>query len=93
MFADTLGIPIVIPTVHEVALIGSAMIAFTAEGRYPDLITASHKMIIAGVRIEPDPARARIHEEHYAFFKELRSGMSELYQRHSRLSGEIVKAS
>lgn len=86
MFADTLGIPILIPTAQEVALIGSAMIALTASGHYPDLGTASRRMIKSGIRIEPDRSRSEIHNEHYEFFKQLRESMSDLYRIHSGLS-------
>jgi gluconokinase len=88
MFADTLGIPILIPSVNEVALVGSAMIALTASGHYPDLPTASRRMVKSGLRVEPDISRAEIHQEHYDFFKKLRAGMSDLYKEHSVLGNK-----
>ena len=86
MFADTLGIPILIPRVNEVALIGSAMIALTAGGYYPDLTTASRAMVKSGLRVEPNLERVKIHKDHYEFFKKLRSSMGDLYKEHSSLN-------
>ena len=91
MFADTLGVPILIPSVNEVALVGSAMIALTASGHYPDLGTASRKMVKSGLRVEPDKSRVEIHNEYYAFFKQLREGMSDLYTAHSKLSRSLSR--
>ena len=87
MFADTLGIPILIPRVNEVALTGSAMLALTAAGHYPDLPTASRRMVKSGLRVEPDASRSALHASHYQFFTKLRSQMAELYRDHSELCG------
>jgi len=86
MFADILGMPILIPTVKEVALVGSAMSAFTATGTFKNLAEASRHMVKAGERVAPNLERTQIHAERYEFFKKLRAGMGELYKDHALLT-------
>ena len=86
MFADTLGIPLLVPSVQEVALVGNAIITYTAAGEYESLKSACLAMVKSGERIEPNQERVDIHNERYEFFKKLRDTMSELYREHSKLS-------
>jgi gluconokinase len=85
IFADVLGVPVTISSVNEMALIGSAMIALTAEGVFKDLNEASVKMLKEGKRIEPDKAAMRIHDQRYQFFKKLRETLGPLYSEHAEL--------
>jgi gluconokinase len=85
IFADVLGVPVIISVTNEVALVGSTMMALTAGGVYKDLNEASEKMLKGGKRIEPDKNATAIHDLRYAFFKKLRETLGPLYREHSDL--------
>ena len=85
IFADVLGVPVVISTTNEVALVGSTMMALTAAGVFKDLNEASEKMLKGGRRIEPDKTAAAIHDRRYIFFKKLRETLGPLYREHADL--------
>lgn len=85
MFADVLGTPLLIPRVQEVALVGSAMVAYTASGVFKNLGEASRSMVRSGLRVEPNRERAAVHDERYRFFRKLRNTVGELYREHSQL--------
>lgn len=85
IFADVLDIPVVMSYQKEMALVGSAMLAFTADGKFEDFKEAAQKMLKGYRRIEPDPASVKIREEQYQFFKKLRESLGPLYQEHSKL--------
>lgn len=85
IFADVLGVPVVISTTNEVALVGSTMMALTAAGVFKDLNEATEKMLKGGKRIEPDKTAAAIHDRRYIFFKKLRETLGPLYREHADL--------
>lgn len=85
IFADVLGVPVTLPSGNEMALVGNAMLAFTAGGIFKDLDEASKKILKESRRIEPDGASVEIHEKQYQFFKKLREGLGALYKEHAEL--------
>ena len=85
IFADVLGVPVIISTTNEVALVGSTMMALTAAGVFKDLNEASEKMLKSGKRIDPDKNAAAVHNQRYAFFKKLRETLGPLYREHAEL--------
>lgn len=85
MFADTFNIPIIIPRGEEIALVGSAMLAYTADGRFKTLEEASKHMMHEGNRIEPIPENVKLRNHYYTFFKELKENMDPLFAEHAGL--------
>ena len=85
IFADVLGVSVVVSAANEMALVGSTMMALTAGGIYKDLNEASEKMLKGGKRIEPNKNAAAIHDQRYKFFKRLRETLGPLYREHSEL--------
>jgi gluconokinase len=85
IFADVLGVPVIISATNEVALVGSTMLALTAAGVFKDLNEASEKMLKGGKRIEPDKNATVVHDQRYTFFKKLRETLGPLYREHAEL--------
>jgi gluconokinase len=85
IFANVLGLPVIIFSVNEMALVGSTMLALTAGGIYKDLNESSKKMMKDSKRLEPDPRSMKMHDQRYPFFKKLRETLGPLYKEHSEL--------
>jgi len=85
IFADVLGVSVIISAANEVALVGSTMLTLTAAGVFKDLNEASEKMLKGGKRIEPDKNAVAVHDKRYAFFKKLREILGPLYREHAEL--------
>ena len=85
IFADVLGVPVTVSEGHEMALVGSSMLALTAGGVFKDLNEASEKMVKESKRIDPDKASMSIHDQRYQFFKKLRETLGPLYREHAEL--------
>ncbi|HUZ57930.1 MAG TPA: FGGY-family carbohydrate kinase [Hanamia sp.] len=85
IFADVLGVPVTISSANEMALVGSAMLAFTAGGVFKDLNEASEKMLKESKRVAPNEAATKVHEQRYQFFKKLRETLAPLYKEHAEL--------
>jgi len=85
IFADVLGVPVTISEGHEMALVGSSMLALSAGGVFRDLNEASEKMLKESKRIEPDKTSVSIHNQRYQFFKRLRETLAPLYKDHAEL--------
>ena len=85
IFADVLGVPVTVSQGHEMALVGSSMLALTAGGVFRDLNEASKKMLKESKRIEPDKTSVSIHNQRYQFFKRLRETLAPLYREHTEL--------
>src|SRR5690606_14511566 len=87
IFANVLGLPIDIPSDAQMGLLGSAMLALVAGRHYPDIASLSGQISRPIRRIEPDPQAISIHDERYAFFKNIRETLAPLYLAHAELSG------
>lgn len=85
IFADVLGVPVVISSGKELGLIGNAMIALTAGGHFGGLEEAAKVVSGNGMSIEPNQSSTKIHDKNYAFFKKLREGLAPLYEEHAAL--------
>src|SRR5690606_4139453 len=85
IFANILGLPVDIPVGEEMALVGSAMLAFVADGRYSDVATLGEQLIQTGVRIYPDEKTVLIHDQRYEFFRKTRETLAPLYREHASL--------
>lgn len=86
IFANVLGLPINIPSGDQIALVGSAMLAFVADGRYPDITTLGEQLVKSNISIYPDEKAVAVHNERYQFFKKVRETLAPLYKEHSLLS-------
>jgi gluconokinase len=86
IFADVFDAPIKLPKGEEIALVGSAMIAYTALGVYNSLEQAARVMTTLGETVEPIRENTKIYAEHYQFFKKLRLGMGDLFREHVKLT-------
>lgn len=86
IFANILGVPVLIPSGDEMALVGSAMLAFVADGLHPDIAALSKQIIRSPIAVEPDTKTLPVHDERYAFFKKVRETLAPLYQEHAGLS-------
>ena len=69
--ADVTGFPVEVPAVLETAVAGSAMVAATAVGAWPDLPAAIHGMTRIVRRLEPDPATAAVYDATYEAYRRL----------------------
>jgi ribulokinase len=64
IYADVLGMPLYITRFPEATMLGSAVVAATGAGAYPNLVQAAHNMVEVIDAYQPDLQR---HAE-YAFF-------------------------
>lgn len=87
IFANILGLSITIPPGDQLGLVGSAMLAFVAGGRYSDITETEAQLTKNNVHIHPDNEAQRIHDQRYEFFKEVRETLAPLYKKHASLSG------
>jgi gluconokinase len=85
IFADIFQAPINLPRGEEIALVGNAMIAFTALGTYPSLSQAADAMVSLGEVVEPIPDHVERYHSYFAFFKKLREQLGALYEEHVHL--------
>jgi xylulokinase len=69
--ADVTGFPIEVPAVLETAVAGSAMVAATAVGAWPELPAAIRGMTRIVRRLEPDPATRAAYDATYAAYRAL----------------------
>jgi FGGY-family pentulose kinase len=60
--ADATGVPILLPKEPEAVLLGSAILAACAAGRFPDVLAAMTQMSSVACSIEPNPAARTFHE-------------------------------
>ncbi|WP_353132946.1 FGGY family carbohydrate kinase [Pseudopedobacter sp.] len=86
IFANVLGLPINIPSGEQVALVGSAMLAFVADGRYQDITILDEQMNKSNISIYPDEKVVPIHDQRYQFFKKVRETLAPLYKEHATLT-------
>ncbi|WP_316831743.1 gluconokinase [Pedobacter aquatilis] len=84
IFANILGLPIIISKEEQMALIGNALICFKAEG----IAVESAVGLGAGENTHmfiPDLSKSSYHKRTYSFFKSLRETLAPLYQKHMEL--------
>ncbi len=89
IFADIFDKPMVVPKAQEIALVGSAILGFSALGKFSSIEEAAAQMVNIGERIDPDPKRAVRYNEQYQFFKELCFSLIPLFEKHSRLTESL----
>lgn len=65
LYADVLGLPVLVPEMGEAILLGTAINAATAGGLYQGMTAAASAMTGKTRRYSPDPARSTFHAEDY----------------------------
>lgn len=83
ILASILGVPLQVTCVHEPALVGSAILGFTALGRYADHDEATDAMVNLGETFEPDAESEARYGKDYEFYKYLVGNIGEAFRRHS----------
>ena len=68
LYADTTGCTVVLPAEEDAVLLGTAMVAATAAGLFPDLPAAAAGMAREGAVRAPDPSRRAGFERDYRVF-------------------------
>jgi xylulokinase len=74
--ADVTGFPIDVPRVLETAIVGSAILAATGTGAYPDVLSAIRGMTGIERRLEPDADRGAAYDRTYAAYKALHPALA-----------------
>jgi xylulokinase len=69
--ADVTGFAVDVPAVLETAVGGAAIVAATAVGAWPDLLSAIHGMTRIARRLEPDPSARDRYDATYAAYRRL----------------------
>jgi ribulose kinase len=70
ILADVLGKPLSLSAQPQPALVGNAMVAYTALGVYKDLKAAGKRMLKTGKRYKPDAKRAKVYAQAFKRFQE-----------------------
>jgi FGGY-family pentulose kinase/HAD superfamily hydrolase (TIGR01509 family) len=71
LYCDATGCTVIEPLADDATLLGTAMVAATAAGLYPDLNAACVAMHQGGTRHEPNPAARARFDKDYAVFLEM----------------------
>ena len=79
--ADVTGLVVAVPRVPETALIGAAIAAASGVGIYPDLETATRRMVTIERRLPPDPDARAIYDEVYATYVGLYPALASTFHR------------
>lgn len=85
IFANILGLEVQLAPGDQMALVGSAMLAFVADNLYKDLSDLGSKIFKKGTSVQPDLDALEIHNERYLFYKKLKETLSPLYKEHSSM--------
>ncbi|MBX3238670.1 MAG: hypothetical protein KIT80_07800 [Chitinophagaceae bacterium] len=85
LFADVMRVPVEIPLIDEMALVGNAIIAFVIGGLFTNMSEARQQMTRTGRKIDPVPKYMAIHNQRYEFFKKLRQNIDMLFLEHGKI--------
>jgi gluconokinase len=84
--ASVLEKPLEMTLSPQPGLLGSAMLGYTALGRYADLPAATAAMVHGDHVVEPQPGKAAYFDAAYEFFQSLTAEMQNAYNRHAKLA-------
>jgi gluconokinase len=85
IFADVLNTSIRLPKGEEPALVGNAMIGFSASGRFESLEEAVETMVTTGPVIEPSTDSVKQYAKYFDFFQKLREASAPLFAEQVKL--------
>ncbi len=71
LYADATGCEVVLPREADGVLLGTALLAATAAGLYPDLLAAGGEMVHSSAVVTPAPEAQAVHARGYAAFRRL----------------------
>ncbi len=78
--ADALNRPVIAPDVPNPALLGICVAARTALGEYHDIGAAQKRLVPAGARTAPDPAKRGFYDQLFQLFQQADSALAPLSQ-------------
>lgn len=84
ILASVLDVPLQVAAVDEPALVGSAIIGYTASGRYGSFSEATAAMVTLANIYTPVESNAERSRNEYGFFKYLINNIGEAYKEHNR---------
>ncbi|MDQ3809230.1 MAG: FGGY-family carbohydrate kinase [Chloroflexota bacterium] len=87
--SDVLGRPVLVPAVTEASLMGAAILAARGIGAFATVEQAVDGMVSIAQRFQPDPVRARLHDDLFAIFNLLQPALA---QTSSRLASAAAVA-
>jgi len=77
--ADVMGMPVSVPRLTEVALMGGAICAAVGAGLYPDLATAGEAMVQIGEVLEPNSAHRDVYDELFGIYRDAYPALKPLF--------------
>jgi sugar (pentulose or hexulose) kinase len=80
--ADVCNLPVLSLKHDDTALLGDAMLAAVATGRFASLFEAAEAMVKLGERVDPRPANREIYERAYRSYGQLYSALAPLFHDH-----------
>lgn len=89
--ADVTGFPVISIENRESELTGLAILAYTALGTYPDLVTAADFLIKKGKRFEPNPALFNVYTHLYQVYKQLYTGIKPIEPSFAKIKDGSIK--
>ncbi|GAC68369.1 xylulokinase [Gordonia soli] len=90
--ADVLQKTIVAPDVPESGALGAAMLAAVATGHFPDLDSATARMVRAGRMHEPDPTAAAIYDQAFNTYRAVLDPLREVWAASARAVDALASA-
>jgi xylulokinase len=87
--ADVCGRPVAVGAGSEPGLLGAAILALTALGRFPTLAAAQSAIVSLAVRHRPDPRRQAAYDGLYAVFRDAEEALAPLSGRLVGLTGSL----
>jgi xylulokinase len=84
--ASVYDIPILVPSEQECGLVGCAIMAATATGRFTNVADAADALVSYSQEIEPDPRWVEIYRPMQDFFQKLYTHSQDLYDDLDRLA-------
>jgi xylulokinase len=89
ILANTLNIPLEIPTTEEGPGYGGAILAMVASGEYENLSECAKKFVKIRETVYPDPDIAARYKEKYQKFKKLYPALKDFFNKHTH-AGSLV---
>jgi len=85
--ADVLGLPVVVPSQHEAAVLGAAILAASGIGLYPDIYAAVGAMAREGSRLAPDLGRQAVYQRAFELYVALFDAVRPLFADAAAVQG------
>jgi FGGY-family pentulose kinase len=71
LYADATGCDVLLPREADGVLLGTALLAASAAGSYPDVLAAGQSMVHTSACVSPGPGTQDIHDRGYAAFRRM----------------------